>query len=127
MENKYLKTNVTLDRVPSEFYEKGKPLVKELLDPTEFSECEASDAVLVILNQMWFMHEYLNLGKARNIDYEQIKSFAQNNKDVVSYLWKKMFEPYSLEVLDSWVKPPWPIQEVSMYDGHGSRRHYRFH
>ena len=93
----------------------------------DLSASDHKKAKYIIANNLFLIHEYLNLGKVRDIDYSRIQAFATTNKKLTRFLFKKHFKNYSLDVLDSWLVPSVDILECAMYRPSNRYNKHNFH
>lgn len=87
-------------------------------------------ARLVLLNNLYLIHERLNLHAIRDIDYDQVHSFALQNKDLVRYLFRALFEEKyhpTMEVYDNWLQPAMDMLECNLYSPSNRYTKHIFH
>lgn len=119
----------TLSWVDKSFYVRVEPDILSILGRPgkDLSAANHKKARFIIANHIYLIHEYLNLGKVREIDYSRIQAFAKNNKKLTRYLYKKHFKNYSLDVLDSWLDPAVDILECAMYRPSNRYNKHNYH
>lgn len=103
--------------VTADHYTRINKWVDKLGKKKEFSSAQKYEqAKFIISNHLFLIHEYVNLGKARNgFDYDRIQKFAIKNKDLVRYLFRKQYTGFTVEAFDAWVEPQVDMLECAMY------------
>lgn len=124
-----LNLTAEINGVNRSFYARVQPDIKGFLGRpgSVLTAAEHKKAQYIIANHLYLIHEYLNLGKVRDIDYSRIQAFATTNKKLTRYLFKKHFKNYSLNVLDSWIEPSVDIIECAMYRPSNRYNKHNYH
>lgn len=126
LEYKKIDFTTYLYGVDKDFYPKVRENMEQFLD-NSLSADEKTKATFIVSNHLYLIQEYLNLGRIREIDYTRIHSFAMKNKDLVRYLFKRLFIGYSIDVVNSWLEPSVDILECAMYRPSNRYNKHNFH
>lgn len=68
----------------------------------------------IIANYLYLIYERLQIYKVRDIDYEQIKSWAKKHKDLATLLLSTI-DGFPMEAFYRWIIPRVPLYKYSMY------------
>lgn len=88
---------------------------------------EYNEAITVIANHIYLIYERLYLNIVREINYNDIKYFATNNKKFVKHILRKNFPQFSIEALDKWTQVHIDLLECAMYRSNNRYNKHLFH
>lgn len=69
----------------------------------------------IIANFVWLIHERLEHKIFRDLNYQQIKSWGRQNRELVEWLLSIQFPEFELPAFKHWAIPQIGHYEVSMY------------
>ena len=109
-------TSGKLDGIPEEHYKAVFQILDGLGKREQFSStAKYVQTQYVLANYIYLIYERLNLNMVRDIDYNQLQTFAIKNKDFVRMVFNKQFGESSAEALENWLQPEMDILECAMY------------
>lgn len=69
----------------------------------------------VISNYIYLIYERLHKNKVREIDYDEVRSWASKNKILASKLIKESWSGFPMEAFEKWVSPQSDLIACGMY------------
>lgn len=101
--------------VPDSYYNEMGVIIDTLTGRDANSDSDYKEAKLVVANYVYLVYERLELNVVRDIDYEQVKTWASENKKITTLLLRKEWPAFSLVAFDKWISHDIDILKYSMY------------
>ena len=103
----------------------------EFLDQVSRRDSDSSpeyrEIKFIISNYIYLVYERLQLNLIREIDYEQVRSWAHTNKKLAKYLLKRYSVTFPMEAFEKWITPDVDMLNCAMYRPSNRFTKHRYH
>jgi len=101
--------------VEAGYYQTMGYLLDELSHKNAEDDNEYRRTRFVISNYIYLIYERLLRDKVREIDYDQVRSWANKNKKLATRLLTSSWDKFPMEAFEKWVSPQSDLLNCGMY------------
>ena len=113
---KAINTSIKWKEVDEKDYKAVAAALREIkADKVIGSAAKFETAVNIYTNNLFLIYERLYKHMARDVDYKELQNFAIESREMLRFLFSKVYDHSSLKVFEDWTKPSIDILECAMY------------